>query len=95
MTPRDDDPLPSDETPRPSHVELIPIAAQATLGASPVQEALVGAVMAYLQITGIYVRSGRSSLVMQEAFDAGVTAIRTAADEMILESTKTTGVAQS
>lgn len=95
MSPRDEDLPVADDTPRPSHVELVPLAAQALNGATPVQEALVTALMTYLQITGIYVRSGRSSLVMQEAFDAGVAAIRTAADAMIRESTKTTGVAQS
>jgi len=84
MSPRDEDPiLPGELTDarRPQYSEIAEVAAQAIAGATPVQEALVTALLRYLEITGVYVRSGLSSSVMQEAFDAGVAAIHSAAKE--------------
>ncbi len=66
-------------SPRPSHSDIVEIAAQAIADTSPVQAALVAALRDYLEITGAYVRSGRSSPEMVAAFDAGVAAIRAAA----------------
>jgi hypothetical protein len=67
------------DTRRPSHAEIVMIATQAIIGTNPVQQALVRALLAYLEITGAYVRSGMSAPVMQDAFDGGVASIRAAA----------------
>jgi len=81
------------DAPRPTHGEIAELATEAAIGASPVQADLMVALLRYLEITGAYVRSGRSAPVMQEAFDAGVAAIRAAADGFIRESTKSDGAA--
>lgn len=81
----------------PSDSEIDQLVAKAlATDTTIVQEALVTALARYLEITGTYVRSGRSSDVMEMAFHAGVMAIRYAAgDGFIRESTKSDGAAQS